>query len=80
MRTFFIAAATAVGFSLVAISGASAAPVNGAIIGDLATSTNPVTTVQHYRYGSYGGHWRYGSRGHYRYGSYGHYRYGSRGY
>jgi hypothetical protein len=80
MRTYFIAAATAVGFGLAAISGASAAPVNGAVIGDLATSTNHATTVQHYRYGSYGGHYRYGSRGHYRYGSYGHGRYGSRGY
>jgi hypothetical protein len=74
MRTLFIAAATAVGFGLAAIQGASAAPVNGAVIGDLATSTNPATTVQyHYRYGSYGHyhnryrshgwHWRYGSRG-----------------
>jgi hypothetical protein len=82
MRTILIAGLTAAGLGLAAISGASAAPVNSAVIGDLANATNPVTTVQHWRYGS-GGHWRYGSRGgHWRYGSYGggHWRYRSRGY
>ncbi len=82
MRSMLIAGLTAAGIGLALTAGASAAPVNGAILGDLATATNPVTTVQHWRYGSYGGHWRYGSRGgHWRYGSYGgHWRYGSRGY
>jgi len=75
MRTILIAGLTAAGLALAATSGASAAPVNGAVIGDLATTTSPATTVQyyyrhrsyHWRYGSYGGHWRYGSYGGYRY-------------
>jgi hypothetical protein len=68
MRTILIAGLTAVGLGLAAISGASAAPVNSAVIGDLATATSPVTTVQHWRWGS-GGHWRWGSGGHWRWGS-----------
>lgn len=82
MRRVFIAGVAAAGVGLAVTSAVSAAPVNGAVVGDLAAGNSHVTTVQHYRYGSYGGHWRYGSRGgHYRYGSYGgHYRYGSRGY
>jgi hypothetical protein len=88
MRTVLIAgiAATAIGFA--ATSGASAAPVNGAVIGDLATAPDHVTPVQwgHWRWGSRGGHWRWGSYGygyggHWRWGSYGggHWRWGSRG-
>jgi hypothetical protein len=68
-----IAGLMAAAMGLAATSGISAAPANSAVIGDLATANSHVTTVQyHYRYRSYGGH--------YRYGSYGHYRYGSRGY
>ena len=73
MRTILVVGLTAVGIGLAGTPGASAAPVNGAVIGDLATATDPVTTVQHWRWGSYGGHWRWGSRG-------GHWRWGSRGY
>jgi hypothetical protein len=82
MRTILIVGMTVAGIGLTGISAASAAPVNGAIIGDLAAATGHVTTVQHWRWGSYGGHYRWGSRGgHYRWGSYGggHYRWGSRG-
>jgi hypothetical protein len=81
MRTILIVGLTATGVGLAATSGATAAPVNGAVIGDLAAPTEYVTPVQHWRWGSYGGHYRWGSRGgHYRWGSYGgHYRWGSRG-
>jgi len=74
MRTILIAGIAAAGIGLAATSGASAAPVNGAVIGDLATATDHVTPVQwgHWRWGSRGGHWRWGSRG-------GHWRWGSRG-
>jgi hypothetical protein len=76
--------AAAIGFA--GVSGASAAPVDGAVINDLATATDHVTPVQwghwgwgsrgyHWRWGSYGGHWRWGS-----YGYGGHWRWGSRGY
>jgi hypothetical protein len=78
MRTILIVGMTVAGVGLACISAASAAPVNGAVIGDLATATNQVTTVQHWRWGS-GGHYRWGSGGHYRWGSGGHWRYGSRG-
>jgi hypothetical protein len=80
MRTIMITGLTAVGIGLAAATGASAAPVNGAVIGDLANATGDVTTVQHWRWGS-GGHWRWGSHGHWRWGSRGyHWRYGSHGY
>jgi hypothetical protein len=81
MRTIMIAGLTAMGIGLAATTGAAAAPVNGAVIGDIANATNPVTTVQHWRWGS-GGHWRWGSRGgyHWRWGSHGHWRWRSRGY
>jgi hypothetical protein len=81
MRTILIVGMTVAGIGLAGTSAASAAPVNGAIIGDLATATDHVTTVQHWRWGSYGGHWRWGSRGgHWRWGSRGgHWRWGSRG-
>jgi hypothetical protein len=93
MQKIIIAGLTAVGLGVAATAGASAAPVGGAVIGDLATGTSPVTTVDwrygsygyyggHWRYGSHGGHWRYGSYGgHWRWGSHGgHWRWGSRGY
>jgi hypothetical protein len=76
-----IASLAAVGLGLAAMSGASAAPANGAVIGDLAADTGHVTTVQHWRWGSYGRHWRWGSYGrHWRWGSHGHWRWRSRGY
>jgi hypothetical protein len=62
----------AAGIGLAGTSGVSAAPINGAVIGDAANATSPVETVQHWRWGSRGGHWRWGSRG-------GHWRWGSRG-
>jgi hypothetical protein len=89
MRRIIFAGLTAVGLSVAATAGSSAAPVSGAVIDGLATTTSPVTTVQyygyyggHWRYGSHGGHWRYGSHGgHWRWGSYGgHWRYRSHGY
>jgi hypothetical protein len=82
MRTIIVAGLTAAVIGLAATTGASAAPANGAIIGDLANATGHVTTVQHWRWGSGGGHWRWGSRGgHWRWGSRGgHWRWGSRGY
>ena len=65
MRTILIIGLTAAGIGLAGTSGASAAPVNGAVIGDLAIATDHVTPVQwgHYRWRSYGGHYRWGSRG-----------------
>lgn len=80
MRRILIVGLAAAGIALAGTSGASAAPVNGAVIDDLATATDHVTPVQwgHWRWGSrgyYGGHWRWGSRGYYG----GHWRWGSRG-
>ena len=91
MRMIIVAGLPAAGIGLAASSGASAAPANGAIIGDLATANGQVTKVQHWRWGSgghwrwgsggFGGHWRWGSGGHWRWGSHGgHWRWGSRGY
>jgi ABC-type glycerol-3-phosphate transport system substrate-binding protein len=81
MRKILIIGLAAAGIGLAGASGAAAAPANGVVIRDLATTTDPVTTVQHWRWGSYGGHYRWGSYGgHYRWRSYGgHYRWGSRG-
>jgi hypothetical protein len=79
MRTIIVAGLTAAAIGLAATTGASAAPANGAVIGDLATATGHVTTVQHWRWGS-GGHWRWGSGGHWRWRSHGHWRWRSRGY
>ena len=72
MRKVLIIGLAMVGIGLAGTSGAPALPVGGAVIGDIATATNPVTTVQHWRWRSRGGHWRWGSRG-------GHWRWGSRG-
>jgi len=75
MRTIVIASLAAAGLGLAA-SGASAAPVNGTVIGDLATATNAATTVQYYGY-------RYGYRPYgysYGYRPYGYYGYGYRPY
>jgi hypothetical protein len=74
MRTILIAGLTVAGLGLAATSGVSAAPVNGAVIGDLAATTGQTTTVQYYGYGyrSYG--YGYGGYGYSRYG-YGYRRY-----
>jgi hypothetical protein len=78
MRTILIAGLAAAGLGLASTSGASAAPVNGAVIGDLATAANAATTVQYYSYG-----YRYGYRPYYYsygYRPYGYYNYGYRPY
>ena len=89
MRGILLAMLVAAGIGLVGSAGVSAAPINGAAIGDAATAASPVEQVQHWRWGSGGGggHWRWGSRGgggHWRWGSRGyrgggHWRWGSRG-
>ena len=68
MRGTLLAMLVAAGIGLVGTAGVSAAPINGAAIGDAANATSPVETVQHWRWGSRGhwrrgGHWRWGSRG-----------------
>ncbi len=81
MRATLLAVVAAAGIVLVGASGVSAAPINGAAIGQAADATNQIETVQHWRWGS-GGHRRWGSGGHYRWGSRGfrrcHGRYSSR--
>ena len=72
MRGILLAMLVAAGIGLAGTAGVSAAPINGAVIGDAANAASPVETVQHWRWGSRGGHWRWGSRG-------GHWRWGSRG-
>jgi hypothetical protein len=62
MRGILLAMLVAAGVGLVGSAGVSAAPINGAAIGNAANETSQVTTVQHWRWGS-GGHWRWGSRG-----------------
>jgi hypothetical protein len=88
MRGLLLTTLVAAGIGLVGTAGVSAAPINGAAIGNAADAASPVTTVQHWRWGSGGGggHWRWGSRGgggHWRWGSRGyrggHWRWGSRG-
>ena len=69
MRGILLAMLVAAGIGLVGSAGVSAAPINGAAIGNAADATSPVETVQHWRWGSRGGGWRRG----------GHWRWGSRG-
>jgi hypothetical protein len=71
MRGTLLAMLVAAGVGLAGTAGVSAAPINGAVIGDAANSTSTVEHVQHWRWGS-GGHRRWGS------GGGGHYRFGSR--
>ena len=75
MRGILLAMLVAAGVGLAGSAGVSAAPINGAAIGNAADAANQVTTVQHWRWGSGGGggHWRWGS------GGGGHWRWGSRG-
>jgi hypothetical protein len=65
MRTILTIGSVVASLGLAGTSGASAAPVNGTVIGDLATATDHVTPVQwgHWRWGSRGYHWRWGSYG-----------------
>ena len=87
MQRTLILGLAAAGIGLACTSGASAVPVNGTVIGELATATDDVAPVQwgHWRWGNRGGHWRWGSYGygygdHWRWGSRGgHWRWGSRG-
>lgn len=69
MRGILFAMLVAAGIGL---AGASAAPINGAVIGDAASAASPVEHVQwhrrwrshgHRRWGSHGGHWRWRSHG-----------------
>ena len=77
MRGILLAMLVAAGVGFIGTAGVSAAPINGAAIGNAADAASPVEQVQHWRWGSggYGGHWRWGSRGGYG----GHWRWGSRG-
>jgi hypothetical protein len=71
MRTIIIAGLTVASIALAAAPGASAAPANGAVIGERAAA-GYVTPVQYYNYG----YRRYGyGYGYRRYG-YGYRRYG----
>ena len=64
-------------------SSANAAAGSLPAIQPIISDSIMLDQVQHWRRGSRGGHWRWGSRGggHWRYGSRGggHWRYGSRG-
>ena len=61
MRGTLLAMLVAAGVGLAGTAGVSAAPINGAAIGNAANTANTVEQVQHWRYGS-GGHRRWGSR------------------
>ena len=62
MRGTLLAMLVAAGVGLAGTAGVSAAPINGAAIGDAANSTSTVEHVQHWRWGSGGGgHFRFGS-------------------
>ena len=52
MRGILLAMLVAAGIGLVGSAGVSAAPINGAAIGNAADATSPVETVQHWRWGS----------------------------
>jgi hypothetical protein len=53
MRLFVMAALTAIGLGLAAMSGAFAAPINATSIGKAASAISPLTTVQYYRHRYY---------------------------
>jgi hypothetical protein len=70
MRGILLATLVAAGIGLAGTAGVSAAPINGAAIGNAASETSQIQQVQHWRWGSRGGrrwggggHWRWGSRG-----------------
>ena len=52
MRGILLAMLVAAGIGLAGTAGVSAAPINGAVIGDAANATSPVETVQHWRWGA----------------------------
>ena len=52
MRGILLAMLVAAGIGLAGTAGVSAAPINGAVIGDAANATSPVETVQHWRWGT----------------------------
>jgi len=54
MRGILLAMLVAAGIGLVGSASVSAAPINGAAIGDAATAASPVEQVQHWRWGSRG--------------------------
>jgi hypothetical protein len=62
MRAIILAAIVAAGIGFIGTSNVSAAPANGAAIGEGANHNSNVTQVQHWRWGSRG---RWG-RCHYR--------------
>lgn len=68
MRGIILAMTVAAGIGLVGTAGVTAAPVSGTGLIDAAAVVDPVTQVQHWRWGSrrYHGrhrsHWRWGSR------------------
>ena len=64
MRTLLIAGATAAGLGLAATSGSLAAPVNGAVLGELATGGAPVTQV-YWHHGYWHHHWHHYWHHHY---------------
>lgn len=69
MRGIILAMTVAAGIGLVGTAGVTAAPVSGTGILGAAAVNDPVTQVQHWRWGSRGwhgrarSHWRWGSRG-----------------
>lgn len=65
MRRVLLAILASSAIGVVAIAGASAAPLNGGAMGKANAAMNSVTHVQHWRWGS-GGHWRWGSEGRWR--------------
>jgi len=69
MRGTLLAMLVAAGVGLAGTAGVSAAPINGAVIGDAANSTSTVEHVQHWRWGSRGGRRWGGGGGHHRFGS-----------
>jgi len=68
MRKILLTVLTGTAIGLAGISALSAAPINGAAVGNASEAVNTLTQVQHWRWGS-GGHWRWGSGGHWRWGS-----------
>lgn len=50
MRKMLMAGVAAVGLGVAASSGAVAAPVNGVVLGELATGSAPVTQVYWHRH------------------------------
>jgi hypothetical protein len=75
MRSLILAIAAAVGIGLLGVSGASATPANGAVIGKAVASDQLVQDVRWRGRGWGGRHWGGHWRGHW----HRHWRWGSRG-